>query len=288
MTVVTPAVLRDWPLSEPGNGKGSRGRLVVLGSSRSTPGATLLAGEAALRAGAGKLAIATTASGAPALAVAVPEAMVVGLPEDDDGSIAVDAADVVVDRAQAVDVLLAGPGLDDPDRATELLAEVLPRVTVPVVLDALGTAYLTHHPDGLHHLDGRAVVTANPTELSRISGRDEDEVAADPREAAGQVARESNVVVLAGAATKHVVTPDGRTWVVEGGTPGLGVSGSGDVQAGIVAGLLARECDVAQAAVWGAYVHARAGERLSGTVGKVGFLARELPAEVPAVLGEIG
>jgi len=132
------------------------------------------------------------------------------------------------------------------------------------------------------------VVTANPTELSRMSGRDEDEVEADLADAAAQVARDSNVVVLAGAEEKHVVTPSGESWVVQAGTPGLGVSGSGDVQAGIVAGLLARGAEPAQAAVWGAYLHARVGERLSGTVGQIGFLARELPPEVPAVLNEIG
>jgi NAD(P)H-hydrate repair Nnr-like enzyme with NAD(P)H-hydrate dehydratase domain len=67
----------------------------------------------------------------------------------------------------------------------------------------------------------------------------------------------------------------------------LGVSGSGDVQAGIVSGLLARGADPAQAAVWGGYVHARTGERLAAAVGLVGYLARELPGQVPAVLGEL-
>jgi hydroxyethylthiazole kinase-like uncharacterized protein yjeF len=286
-TIVTPAVLRDWPLGDPGADKESRGSLLVLGGGCSTPGAVLLAGEAALRAGAGKLAIATARTVAPTLAVAVPEAQVTGLPEDDAGCVADSAAELVLSRVKAVDVLLAGPGLDDPDKAESLLAAVLPQVEVPVVLDALGTAFLTHHPDGLQHLDGRAVVTANPTELSRMLGRDEDEVDGDPEGAALDAARRFGVVVLAGGETKHVAAPDGRTWVVEGGTPGLGVSGSGDVQAGIVAGILARTEDPAQAAVWGAYLHARVGERLAGTVGQVGFLARELPAEVPSVLKEL-
>jgi NAD(P)H-hydrate repair Nnr-like enzyme with NAD(P)H-hydrate dehydratase domain len=65
------------------------------------------------------------------------------------------------------------------------------------------------------------------------------------------------------------------------------VSGSGDVQAGIVAGLLARGAEPAQAAVWGGYCHARAGERLATAVGTVGYLARELPGEVPRVLAEL-
>ena len=285
--VVTPALLRAWPLTDPGRDKESRGHLFVLGGSCATPGAVLLAGEAALRAGAGKLAIATSRTVAPTLAVAVPEAQVVGLPEDDDGCMTAAAAETCLERSGASDVVLAGPGLDDVGKAVALLVAVLPQVEVPVVLDALGTAYLTDHPEGLSHLDGRAVVTANPAELARMVGRDEDETTDAPLAAATQVARRSNVVVLVGGETKHVVTPDGRSWVVEGGSPGLGVSGSGDVQAGIVAGILARTGDPAQAAVWGAYVHARVGERLSGTVGTVGFLARELSGEVPTVLNEV-
>ena len=284
---VTPAVLRAMALPSPGAGKEARGQLLVLGGSAGTPGAVLLAGEAALRAGAGKLALATTASGCAALAVAVPEAQVLALTEDDDGCIGTQAADLVVDRAGGAHVLLAGPGASDPERTVALLEDVLPRLDLPVVLDAVASAYLTEHPEGLRHLAGRAILTANPSELAKTAGRDEDETADDPMDAAREVAERSGVVVLCGGVRKHVVTPDGDTWVVEGGGPGLGVSGSGDVQAGVVAGLLARGAEPAQAAVWGGYLHARAGERLAAAVGTVGYLARELPAQVPAVLTEL-
>jgi NAD(P)H-hydrate repair Nnr-like enzyme with NAD(P)H-hydrate dehydratase domain len=168
-----------------------------------------------------------------------------------------------------------------------LLEAFLPDLRTPVVLDALASAYLTKHPHGLRDQECRAVLTVNLGELAATAGRDEDEVADDPLPVARRVARDSRVVVLAGGATKHVVTPDGDAWRIEGGGPGLGVSGSGDVQAGIVAGLLARGADAAQAAVWGGYVHARCGERLAGAVGTVGYLARELPPAVPAVLAEL-
>jgi ADP-dependent NAD(P)H-hydrate dehydratase len=284
---VTPATLRAWPLPEPGSGKESRGQLFVVGGTRSTPGAVLLAGEAALRAGAGKLALATSRSAAAGLAVAVPEAQVLDLPEDDAGGIAPRAADSVVERGGAADAVLVGPGFGDAAATVALLEAVLPRLRVPVVVDALASAYLTEHPDGLHHLDGRAVLTVNPTELALTSGRDHDAAEDDPLEAALEVARRSRVVVLHGGPTKHVATPAGDAWVIEGGGPGLGVSGSGDVQAGIVAGLLARGAEPAQAAVWGGYLHARVGERLGGSVGTLGYLARELPGQVPCVLGEL-
>ena len=94
-------------------------------------------------------------------------------------------------------------------------------------------------------------------------------------------------VVGLGGATSWIASPDDRVWQDESGNAGLGVSGSGDVRAGITGGLLARGADPAQAAVWAAYLHGRAGERLASSIGPLGFLARELPAEVPAALAEI-
>ncbi len=286
-TVVTPLTLREWPLPEPGDGKSARGALAVVGGTATTPGAVLLAGEASLRAGAGKLSLATPEAVAASLAVSVPEAMVVGLPASRGGSITVDAAADVVSFTEGADAVLVGPGFMDPQESVRLLVAVAPNLSEPLVVDALASAYLTEHPEGLRHLTGRVVLTVNPTELARTAGCDESEVEKDPYDAAADVARRSDVVVLCGGTEKLVVTPGGDAWVVQGGGPGLGVSGSGDVQAGVVAGLLARGAEPAQAAVWGAYLHARAGERLASSIGRVGFLARELPPQVPPVLSEL-
>src|ERR1700712_4987888 len=84
--IVTPAMLRQWPLPEPGDSKYGRGQVLVVGGARGTPGAVLLAGLAALRVGAGRLSLAVARSVAGMLAVAVPEAGVVGLPENAAGS----------------------------------------------------------------------------------------------------------------------------------------------------------------------------------------------------------
>src|ERR1700712_3062221 len=85
--IVTPAMLRQWPLPEPGDSKYGRGQVLVVGGARSTPGAVLLAGLAALRVGAGRLSVAVAESVAAAMAVNIPEAGVIGLPENDKGSV---------------------------------------------------------------------------------------------------------------------------------------------------------------------------------------------------------
>jgi ADP-dependent NAD(P)H-hydrate dehydratase len=285
-THVTRALYAEWPLPDPGSSKRSRGTVLMVGGSSSVPGAMLLAGEASLRAGGGKLQVATTDSVAAQMAVSIPEALVSRTPELQTGDISPEAAEQILDLAGSAAAILLGPGITSPQAATKLLREVVPRLTDQrVVVDALGSAYVTEHVEGLHHLETTAVLTVNPTEVALTLGVDEDEVDADPLAATVDLARRARAVVLCGGSDKYVASPDGRTWWVSAGCPGLGVSGSGDVQAGIVTGLLARGAEPEQAAVWGAWLHGSSGEALAESVGPLGFLARELPGVVPGLLG---
>jgi ADP-dependent NAD(P)H-hydrate dehydratase len=286
VTAVTAELLRDWPLPEPGKDKESRGRVLVLGGTAMTPGAVLLAGEAVLRAGAGKLQLATAEPVAAALAVAVPEALVAPLATDRAGNIDEAAAAQVLELADGCDALLVGPGFSDVDATVAFLAKVLPEVSCPVVVDALASAFITVHRDGLAHLDGKAVLTLNPTELAMTLEIGEDGVD-DLVAAAVHLARETSAVVLCGGQGKTVAAPDGRVWTSDSGGPGLGVSGSGDVQAGIVAGLLSRGAQPEQAAVWGGHLHGSAGDVLTERVGTVGFLAREIGGCVPGLIEDL-
>jgi hydroxyethylthiazole kinase-like uncharacterized protein yjeF len=276
--VVTPQLLRGWPLPEVDDGgdKKARGTVLVAGGSTSTPGALLLTGLAALRTGAGKLQMVTVEATAVALAVAVPEAGVAGIGGDPLGDA---AADEVVARSERADALVLGPGLMDKDAAGALLRAVLPRLAdVPVVLDGLALTALADDPSLLEGVP--AALTPNGGELAALLGGEE----LQGLEAAQAVASRYGAVV---SSPGWVAAPDGRTWCVEAGGIGLGTSGSGDVLAGLVGGVLARGADAAQAAVWGQYLHASAGDLLTARVGRVGFLARELLDEVPRVLRQL-
>lgn len=285
--LVTRDLLVGWPLPEPGSSKHARGTVLLVGGSSSVPGAMQLAGEAALRAGGGKLQVVTTESVAAQMAVSIPEALVAQAPEGPSGDIAADAADQVVELADAAKAVLLGPGMTSPDAADALLCAVVARLAhQAVAIDALGSACLTSDHSRLHHLDSAAVLTLNPTEAAITLGEEAEKVADDPLAAARRLARETRAVVLLGGSTKYVADPAGQAWVVDRGCPGLGVSGSGDVQAGIVTGLLARGAEPAQAAVWGGWLHGRSGEVLADRVGPIGFLARELPGAVPSLLAE--
>jgi hydroxyethylthiazole kinase-like uncharacterized protein yjeF len=286
-TLVTPQVLREWRLPEPSGGKNARGSILVIGGSAETLGAVLLAAEGAMRAGAGKLQVATVASRAAFAAQALPEALVRGLPETADGAIRADAADEVRDLAESAAAVLIGPGMVDTEETQRFGERLLPHLAGPLAMDALGLSCVTADETCLHHLAGRVVLTPNPTEIAYALHTDEDEIESDPAGAASELAGRTQAVVGLGGATSWIATPDGRLWRDDSGTAGLGVSGSGDVRAGITGGLLARGADPAQAAVWAAFLHGRAGERLASSIGPLGFLARELPAQVPAALAEI-
>lgn len=285
-TVVDAALLRGWALPEPGSDKEERGRLAVVAGSRETPGAGLLAVESAFRVGAGKVQLATAASCAPTLAVAAPELKVIGLAEDDDGSIDLAEADRLVECAEGSSAALLGPGFSDTATAAALVARVVPRLGGTVVLDALATAYVTDNHDEVASLDATVVLTVNPGELARCLGVDEDAAEADLAGHTADLARRTRAVVVCGGPDKHIAS-GGDLWRVEAGNPGLGTAGSGDVQAGIVAGLLARGAPPDQAAVWAAYLHATAGDRLAERVGPVGYLARELAPLLPGLLAEL-
>ena len=276
---VTPQLLRGWPLPtlDDAGTKHDRGTVLVVGGAESTPGAVLLAGLAALRVGAGRLQVATVAATAVALGVTLPEAMVVGLPAGEGGSLSADAADQIVDAAAGAATVVLGPGLLGKDDAHDLLVAVLPRLECRwLVLDAIALTALAGHEELLEDKEG-VVLTPNEGELAALLEGEE----LTGREGAAAVAARYGAVV----ATKGwVVTPDGRAWRDEAGGVGLGTSGSGDVLAGVVGGLLARGAEPAQAAVWGQYAHAAAGDRLAAAQGRLGFLARELLDELPAVL----
>ena len=272
--VITPQVLRDWPLPDPQGGKEERGTVLVVGGSRTTPGAVLLAGVAALRAGAGRLQLAVETSTVSALSIAVPEAKVVGLGEDEDE---------LTQLAADADVVALGPGLDDIDLTSRLLHVVLDAVgkDTAMVLDAYALGALSKEQDLLAGRSQRVVLTPNVTEAAHLLGRQPgDDLAA---EAAALAQRYRATVSLFG----HIATPDGRGWREESGDVGLGTSGSGDVRAGIVAGLLGRGAEPAQAACWGAFAHAVSGQRLAPRYGRTGFLARELVDEVAYTIATV-
>ncbi|RYF42277.1 MAG: NAD(P)H-hydrate dehydratase, partial [Comamonadaceae bacterium] len=226
-------------------------------------------------------AVATSASTALLTAFAMPEARVIALPETAAGGFDTQAAALLAPVIETADAVLIGPGMLDDPATQRLVAELLPLLAGrPVLLDALAMNLLR----GSERIETPVLLTPHAGEMAHLTGASKESILAGPRQAALEAAQRWNCVVALKGATTWIATPQGRLWRHEEANCGLATSGSGDVLAGTMAGLAARGAPLEQAAAWGVVLHAHAGAQLAGRHGDVGFLARELPGEIPAAL----
>lgn len=286
--VVTPEVLAELapPPIEGTAHKGKRGCVLVVGGTAETPGAALLAGIAALRAGAGVLQVATVASVASQLAVAIPEARVIALPETSGGDIAGHCGPQLLEHAARADAILVGPGLADESALAELVPALLDGIDgARLVVDAKGLTAIT--PQLARGRADRLLLTPNTSEGAQLLGVDVAEVDADARDAHQRLVELYGCVVALRGGETWSGAPGGPAYLDTSGSPGLGSSGSGDVLAGFLAGLLARGTAPVAAAVWAVHVHAQSGRRLGARIGPLGYLARELLEELASVAAEL-
>jgi hydroxyethylthiazole kinase-like uncharacterized protein yjeF len=288
-TPVTEDLLQSMPLPRhrDGEDKNQRGRVLVVAGSVEVPGGALLAGLATLRAGAGKVQIATCRSVAPYLAVTVPEARVIGLQETPSGGISADEAENLAERCSHCDAMVLGPGMMDSDATSLLTTRLLKQATAGCfVLDAAALYGLRDYREALRSHAGRVVLTPHAGEMAILLGISREEVLADPLAVARRAAAELQAVVAMKGGCTFIATPQGSAWSCDRGNVGLATSGSGDTLAGIIAGLLARGAAPVEATLWGVYLHGEAGARLARSHGRIGFLARELLAEIPSIMAE--
>lgn len=280
---ITAALLKRHPIGQaaPHADKEERGRVLVVGGGRGSAGAVRLSGEAALRAGAGKLQIATAQSAVLALTVAVPEALVIGLPETRSGGIRKTPAPELQLRCAQANAVLVGPGMMDEADAAKLVARLSFEAKTTLVLDAGAIGACAATQKGF---PSATVITPHDGELKKLTvslGIDPD---LPTSSLAAAIAARCGVICVAKGPTTWIATPDGTMFRHECAIPGLGMSGSGDVLAGLLAGLAARCGNALHAALWAVSLHAAAGRVLETRIGRLGFLARELAPEVPRLL----
>ncbi len=293
VTPITEHLLRSARLPEPDcDSKDGRGRVLIVAGCTALPGAVLLAAHAAMRAGAGKLKLAVCSDLAIPVGIAVPEAMVIGVPQTAAGGIARSAAEALASQVEGSDAVLFGPGMVEDEDGERLVAALAGKAQdkardCAVVLDAGAFAALRAEPGLMRALPQPAVITPHAGEMAKLIGIAREAVEADPLAAARTAAERFGTVTLMKGGSTFIASPDGRAWCYAAGHVGLATSGSGDTLAGIVTGLLARGADPVTAALWSVYVHGEAGRRLARRYGGIGFLAREIPDVVPCILAEV-
>lgn len=278
-------VARLVPERPPQAHKGTFGRVMVIAGSRNYPGAALLAAEAAYLSGAGLVTCAVPESVQPMLVARLPEATWIPLPETD-GWIGAGALELIEPELPSTTAVLLGPGLGLSDATARFVESLLGHATeLPaMVVDADGLKQLAKIEAWHERLPAAAILTPHPGEMSVLTGRSTTQIQDDRLASAQQWAKTwGHVVVLKGAHTV-IADPAGGATVLPFATPALARAGTGDVLAGVLAGLRAQGMGPSEAAVLGGYLHGRAGVLAADELGST---ASVVASDVASMLSQV-
>ncbi len=285
---------REWaqghlPERPASSNKGTFGRVMVVAGSRNLVGAATLCCLGALRAGAGLVTLAAIECVRAAASARLPEVTFLPLPEEG-GAISETAAGIVARELGRYSALIIGPGLGQEPGTAALVRGLLgqPEIAeIPVVIDADALNALARWRGWENEIKARAVLTPHPGELSRLTGASIPELQGERLEAARRHAKTwKQTLVLKGAHT-IISNEDGFALVSPFATASLAAAGTGDVLAGVIAGLMAQGVERWDAAALGVYLHGAAAESFRDDYGESGLLASELGAGVARTAAEL-
>ncbi|MGB2864363.1 MAG: NAD(P)H-hydrate dehydratase [Sedimentisphaerales bacterium] len=261
--------------------KGDYGKVCIIAGSVGMSGAAALAGRAALRAGAGLVRVATPKSILAIVATIEPSFTTIALPEDSAGRISAKAIHAVLDAVGQNDAVAFGPGIGISGALRSILENLLDQQNLRLVIDADGLNNLAGIKNWPARLKAKPILTPHPGEMKRLwSGLLREELPADRREQAMQLAQRTNtVVVLKGAGT--VVTDGEKVYINKTGNPGMATAGSGDVLTGVITALLGQGLSDFDAAVLGVYLHGLAGDIAAEKFGRVSLMATDIIDSLP-------
>ncbi len=270
--------------------KGTFGKVMLLCGSPPYPGSAYLAGSAAGRIGAGLITLAVTEQMLPIYASSFHEATFALLPEEQAGSI--ERSNALLKHLEGYRALLIGPGLGQSPYIREVILQVLERLRAmpdgqrpQLIVDADGLNNLSALERWWSLLPAGTVITPHPGEMGRlcdglkVSGGNIDRL-----ELARNKAREWQVILVLKGACTIVAEPGGRIRLNWLANPALATAGTGDVLAGMIAGLLAQKLSPFDAASAGVYLHTAAAELVSAELGHTGLLASDLLPEIPRAI----
>ncbi len=267
--------------------KGTFGRVLIIAGSQNYVGAAYLASMGAARVGAGLVTLATPHSIHPILASKLAEVTYLPLPEAETGTVDSWAAAVLKPHLSDYNAVLIGSGLGQSPSVGSFIRGFLfttPPPDLPIVLDADALNILSQTPLWWERLTREAVLTPHAGEMSRLLQKPVSEVQGGRIDAAKSAASLwKKIVVLKGAYTV-IASPDGRAMLSPFANPGLATAGTGDVLAGITAGLLGQGLSPFEASCCGVYLHALAGEEVRQELGDAGMLASDLLDKLPRII----
>jgi NAD(P)H-hydrate epimerase len=267
--------------------KYSAGALLVVAGSRGTTGAPVMVVKGAQRTGCGIVFLATSQGAAPAVDLALTEALVYGVAEDEQGYMESGALEEILEHSGRASALVMGPGTGTGDEGRRLVEGILREVELPVLLDADAITNLSGK-DVLARRDSPTVITPHAGELGRLLGSGAREVSARRLDSARNAAQQHRCCVLLKGSDTLVVDGE-RVAVNSTGNVALATAGTGDVLSGVIGALLSRGMDTYDAARAGAWTHGRAAElwQEESAWPAESFIATDLLEYLPQAVGEL-
>jgi NAD(P)H-hydrate epimerase len=266
--------------------KGTFGTALIVAGSINYTGAAFLAGRAAYRVGAGLVQMAVPAVLHSALAGQMPEVIWLPLAQQN-GFIASEASSEILNNSVKVSAILMGPGFGLQATTQEFVRRLLTEGghdLPPMVVDADGLKMLSAVPDWYRQLPSPVVLTPHPGEMAILSGLSVEQIQSERVSVAQRYAELwGQVVVLKGAFTV-IAAPDGKVVINPIATAALARAGTGDVLAGLIAGLMAQGVKAFEAASAGVWMHAAAGLKAERELGAASVLAGDVLENIPKVL----
>ena len=268
--------------------KGSYGKLLVVAGSQRYMGAAMLATLAAMRTGAGYVTLASTKEVCRTVLPSLPEAVMLPLRQNPDGSISADSREEILQAAERSTAVLVGNGMGQGDDVCRIVYELVTHVRVPLVIDADGINALARNIDILKRGNCPVVLTPHRMELSRLTTLPVEELAQQDIQAGRRLAEEYGCTVVLKDAYTHTVTPKGEVWINTSGNAGLAKAGSGDLLAGMIGSLAAQGYPPEQAAACGVWLHGRAADYAAAQRSQFGMLPRDVLDGLTQLLAEEG
>jgi hydroxyethylthiazole kinase-like uncharacterized protein yjeF len=256
--------------------KGTYGRVLIIGGSRGKSGAAAMAGQAALRAGAGLVTVATAESVLPMVALSMPELMTEALSETREGTIANQS---VAHLTKNKNVVAIGPGLTTVPETSAFVQRVGSECRVQLVIDADGLNALAGFEEDL----GGAVLTPHPGEMARLIDKNVDYVNANRVDVASEFAKRRNAYVVLKGYRTVVAAPGGSVYINPTGNPGMATGGTGDILTGMITGILAQEYlgSFNERLCLAVYLHGLAGDLAAEEIGEESLVATDLLRFLP-------
>ena len=281
-------VIAKFPKRDPSAHKGDFGHVLVIAGSMGYTGAAYLASQAATLSGSGLVTLAIARSLYEVMAVKLTEVMVRPFFETKDYSLSLLAEKELSNFAmESCNSIAIGPGISRNKETQSLVRNLVTKVTKPITLDADGINAFVGHLDMLKAAKSRLVLTPHPGEMSRLLGKDVEELQKNRKDIALAFATEYNAVLVLKGQNTVVAAPSGEVYVNETGNTGMATGGTGDVLTGMIASFIGQGFDAFTASVLSVYFHGLAGDLAAREKGVLSLIATDILNKLPEVLKKL-